>query len=118
MEELIAKLEAATEGSRDLDWFIGKAVGVIPVAWLDTHRSADFLSYTTSLDDAMTLADDLRGLMLYRATQPDMGGKDWGLSSGSIRIRARSWPFAICIAALKARVASQTVAVEHIGKAG
>lgn len=57
--KLIARLEAAAEGARELDVAIAKAVGAWrkpPPTVVDPHWTA--LHYTTSLDAAMTLVPD------------------------------------------------------------
>lgn len=75
--DLIARLEAATEGSRELDIDIGELQGFI---WQDggwCGADGDFRelpSYTTSLDAAMTLVPEgLEWMVSNRAKRPHTG---------------------------------------------
>jgi len=115
--ELIARLEAATEGSAALDVHIELAIRGI------ARQEPRVPDYTTSLDAALTLWDtpDIghdyprRGINLFYAVLP--GGKmawnanAWELKDGSSVILRlgqadhRSRPISACIAALKARAA-------------
>lgn len=98
LAELIAGLERASRPDPVLDDAIHELMPkpkvVVP------------LRYTASIDDALSMFESMpRGLHLYRNTAPDMGSRDWVVShtSPTMRVAARSWPLAICIAALKAR---------------
>ena len=112
MPGLIEKLEAADEGSRELDWAVECELHGWP---LDHMRHAALPNYTTSLDDALTLAPEgwyLRRLNQYHNNREPAWG--WGaelryhpnpiigLSVGESRASA---PLALCIAALRAREA-------------
>ena len=65
--------------------------------WIGTHAR----EFTSSIDQAMTLAEGLRGLSLMQRSNPDMGGRDWLASAGSLRSAARSWPLALCAVGLR-----------------
>lgn len=102
VDELVAKLQAATEGSRELDAAIGKAIGKIPVEWLDDFMPADIAQYSRSLDAALTLVPDRRGWSVQHLAQATavVFGTEY------IRTWANTAPLALCIAALKARSAA------------
>lgn len=118
--ELAEQCENATEPDRNLDADIAVALGhkikmatanytmeMFPaIEWQKPHPYAGMKepcpSWTASIDAAMTLANDLRGLTLSRRSNPDMGGKDWIVSAGSNRSAARSWPLALCAVGLRA----------------
>ncbi len=116
MDKLIAELEAATEGSRQLDFAIYLALG-LPItnkANLTSRMIAVHLEnvsprYTTSLDAALTLVPEG-----WRWEAADYGGGD---QDGP---RAELWHgvhhygafggtpvLAVCIAALRARQAME-----------
>lgn len=91
--------EDAVGPDRSIDGLIAHAVGCSmpddPAGWPPR--------YTASLDAALTLADGIRGLSLNRRSNPDMGGRDWIVSAGSIRSAARSWALAVCAVGLRDR---------------
>lgn len=114
LESLIAKLEAATEGSRSLDGDIAVALGLVPVVatgrWRIAgrpDRDATFFEpkgggvweapyWTTSIDAAATLVS---------------GGKGWNVGHDGATVEGRNGPIqvghtkpalALSIAALKA----------------
>jgi hypothetical protein len=100
LTELAALCEAATASDREMDamihFVIKDGIGV--------GYASDAPAFTASLDAALTLSDNfLRGLSLHQRPNPDMGGRDWIASAGSYRAAARSWPLAVCAAALRAR---------------
>lgn len=119
MNDLIERLEKATGPDRELDAEIWMTLNP---SWRDYPRteaggwitplamSAPASPYTDSIDFALTLfpTEMPRGLHLYMNTAPDMGGRDWVVShqSPTTRVAARSWPLALCIAALRARQAT------------
>lgn len=88
----------------------GSWVPVKDSVWVDpkTNRWVGTAAreFTTSIDAAMTLAEGLRGLSLNMRSNPDMGGKDWLVSAGSIRSAARSWPLALCAVGLRDKAKS------------
>lgn len=94
---VIARLERATEGSRELDGIIYAAV-TGPMSWSIPH-------YTTSLDAAMTLVNEKRfpeirkerTSSLWKAALWDIHGAG---SVGRHKVRE----IAVVIAALKARL--------------
>lgn len=120
--DLIAKLEAATEGSRELDAEIGALEDPLgrrphPAAapgWLvggDTDSPIEALAYTKSLDAARTLVPE--GWKIWDVRQCD---DSWWVhlehchpsahAEGFAPIKEpRGFPLALCIAALKARLA-------------
>ena len=121
--ELIQRLHDATGPDRELDIAIAFAFGRIrerdgnhlyatgndsdmvvePNAWDDHIVAQPLPYYTASVDAAFSLfgGNLPRGVQIYRNSAPDMGGRDWGVSPP--RTIARSWPLAICMAALKHR---------------
>ena len=110
LEELIARLEAATGPSRKLDATIDIAVNGGTAADLayvleDVERTLRPHRYTASIDAAMTLVPDDACWTVSVPRQPDMSGKRYWASLRSNHPGARgSTPaIALCIAALKAR---------------
>ena len=123
MSDLIARLEAATEGSRELDadilalsdyrstkayrgWIMMQAKGAARDDRTYLLRFAPH--YTTSLDAAMTMvpeADDrcLEITIYCTGTEVDLAYGNY-LQSGLSW--AKTTPIALCIAALKAREAT------------
>lgn len=121
MDDLIAKLEAATEGSRELDVEIvfalypesvyrPQCVGDEPIFWSEPYYKRECPAFTTSLDAALTLVPEGQGWGVL-AGEPGTDGvfhnayvtkpRDVPLQSGPCRTPA----LALCIAALNARAA-------------
>ncbi len=104
---LIEKLEAATEGSRELDLKIGQAThrgmrGRVPNYWADNLRLMGQLpEYTTSIDAALTLVPE--GTEWILLTVPEEGGYGAGVGESMWNSFALTPALAICIAALRAR---------------
>jgi hypothetical protein len=111
LTEIIAKLEAATEGSERLDLDIARALGFRIAASTggphimhknDNVASWDLPRYTRSLDAALKIAPEgwtvqmhsmnVEGAMVHEAAVDYRGWHS-----------AQSLPLAVCIAALKAR---------------
>lgn len=101
VDDLITRLEAATEGGRELDALIGNAVGRTPDGWVNYPHAYE-KHYTTSVDAALTLMPEGRAfaLLVYEA----------GAASAAIgeppqfgEHEAPSPALALCIAAIKAR---------------
>ncbi len=127
MDDLIAKLAAATEGSRDLDGEIAVACNLRPAWLLDDPRgliagrgcaragrtgpSFEVPPYTTSLDAALTVVPEGCSDLTI-----DWNGSNWAawVDVGNDGTDWQSHPsaaLALCIAALKARgPSSPTVA--------
>lgn len=104
MQELIERLEKATGPNFALEQDIWCEVFAPDAVAIDLNFKPP--PYTASIDAALTLFGDHppRGFMLSRRSNPDMGGKDYLVSgSGRLHCAARSWPLAICIAALRHR---------------
>lgn len=123
MTDLIQKIEGLSEPDREMDVAIAFAFGkvrerdgnylyatdndedmVVEQSPSDTILDAPPLPYyTASLDAALRLFGHHvpRGLTLSRSSNPDMGGRDWIVSSVGKRVAARSWPIAICLLALQ-----------------
>jgi hypothetical protein len=121
IRELIAQLEAASEGSRALDVEIliylkpnraphpeGMRGFVIPTDEpYDCPISAPY--YTSSLDAALTLVPEGKEWTIGRYQE----GRTWfeacigkpGAVENEVVVEANTSPLAVCIAALKARVA-------------
>jgi hypothetical protein len=124
-EQLAQRCEASNGPDRDLDEAImgtlfrresrnigcqeeqddGSWTSVKDSVWVDPATDqwvgTGAREYTSSIDEAMTLANGLRGLALMQRSNPDMGGKDWLASAGSIRSAARSWALALCAVGLR-----------------
>lgn len=108
LDDVIAKLEAASEGSRELDEAIGEALlngrerNPKPYgAWAELVSE-----YTTSLDAALTLVPE--GWKTYAVDGPAIdhdGLWTWMLVAGERGTHGTSHcpTLALCIAALKAR---------------
>lgn len=121
---LIEKLRAATEGSRELDAEIARALGWKPVkvhplidddAYWQKPDQPDvnwpLPDFTRSIDTALTLVPDDHNFVLRTSWWPDLGMR-WHVSIATkyhrdeIRSDDRpTAPLAICIAALVAREA-------------
>lgn len=111
MTPLITALEAATEGSRELDAVIYEALGYKVkraagwsrgVRWrfLNDGRWQVMADYTTSLDAALTLAPE--GAQIECSMSHDWA---WWKIDGHEGAHRDKW-LAACIAALRARGAS------------
>lgn len=104
MKDLIAKLEAATEGSRELDLEIWNGIERQPL--VDGENGATVANYTASIDAALTLAPEgwdfdvssMEGKSSAHVSRPVAFNK-WFSNLGQGGTPALS----ICIAALKAR---------------
>lgn len=128
MKSLIAKLEAATEGSRELDAEIWRHLGLAPAigdgvwdwkymgngAWHQSEmestwgRHAAAPHYTTSLDAALTLVPDGLGRGCWAFSRDHYGGCHadvWRNAEFNRKEHGSSKTpaLALCIAALKAR---------------
>lgn len=118
MKNLIARLEAATEGSRELDAEIAKMVGTFRSErskdeYHGTHFGPDYSPpYTTSIDTALTLMSE--GWFWDIQNEPEFGGycrmtdvPDIGEKMKDIVGYASTPALATCSAALKAREAAK-----------
>ena len=125
MSDLIARLEAATEGSRELDykialtqgWTLQKMKGDRKPYWREPGETQYYMRstygpphYTTSLDDAMTLVPegcdvDLQTRKRYCSIYRWDDSRGYGVPLGST-CDAETPVLALCIAALKAREAT------------
>lgn len=101
-ERLLALLELASEGSRDLDVAITRTIhGYTEDVWY-----AD--NYTTSLDAALTLVPEDAWYSIHRISlrhRPDDPPVHASVTTDRAHIwaRAKTVPLALCIAALRAR---------------
>lgn len=131
-KSLIAKLEAATEGSRELDVEIFAEIDgrdlrrdgdvllarsrkpphdeCVLMRWANgvAHEWQKTPHYTTSLDAALTLVPEGFDIdQIHKRQQPEMGGRMWYATiRGWSVFRSdyqRTLPLALCIAALRAR---------------
>lgn len=123
LSELIAKLEAATEPSRELDSAIGQTIGMVAY-----DRSTDVLGYpvgddapypafTTSLDAALTLVP---GGAFWRVGHDGEGPNPADFRADVLNVMpaerrsvtgkgvAGTPALALCIAALRARTKEQS----------
>lgn len=122
LSSLISRLEAAREGSRELDAEIWKAIGLTPkqekhcAEWCRMDGRTDLTreryiaawapNFTTSIDAAMTLLPERTQWQLNRTgifDQEDSCRAEVDWSNGTW---ADTPPLALCIAALKARAAA------------
>lgn len=108
MDELIARLEKAAEPDRQLDIALDK------VRWPDQHGRINLPYYTHSIDAALTLVPDLIWFEIEAGTQSNGSGRfEWplvhfgcqrtGNALGTVQVKTLA--IALCIAALKARMA-------------
>jgi hypothetical protein len=94
LAELIARLEAAAEGSRELD-----AAIAVAVFGGGSHDPGTAPHFTTSLDAALTLVPEGRGWLMR-----SVGGRGFAaISNAGEASQAKTPALALCIAALKAR---------------
>lgn len=118
INDLIEKLEAATEGSRALDGLIAQYLGLPHGPWEKVYIKSRSIAYgdekaryyTTSLDAAMTLTQGVPFIeMVIDGPEGETNVVLWSHthSDGRQKELARSYaataPLALCIAALKAR---------------
>lgn len=109
MNDLIKRLEEATEGSEQLDLDIAIALGLKkPVYSLDDSY-AEYASksppFTTSLDAALTLVPEGSEVELHFGGGAELAFADVNLSVPGVADGCgRSPALALCIAALKARL--------------
>ena len=120
MTDLIARLEAATEGSLELDAEIWMTLypnwrnfpRTEDGGWItDMGKSARAYGYTTSLDAAMTLVPEGAFVELHISPKGTSCDAEVSLNDGKFLIAddtvktstAATAPLALCIAALKAR---------------
>lgn len=117
MKDLIEKLETASEGSRELDWLVGEAIGLV-ITNKHGHlrykpKHGDSLSlplYTTNTDTALALAYssskrwDVISIEIYAEgfTAVSFESHD-PFVEGTKYVKAPTLPLALCITALKAR---------------
>lgn len=119
LDELIAKCEAATEGSRELDIAIHRALGrratnetMLTPKQIQSHFETFSPHYTTSLDDAVLVVSPGEWWVInaakgnkVTATWPSAtvgAGKRFGEGRG------KPFPLVLVIAALRARQAAQS----------
>ncbi len=115
-DTLIERLDATTEGSRELDALVGKAIGyaglgdvsderaVKAVAYADAENILTIGEVTTSIDAALTLMPEEHSCWIKIVVERGLAmvvpeGTKW---LGS-KIHAPTPALALCIAALKAR---------------
>lgn len=100
MTDLLAKLEEAEEGSRDLDIDVGYACGDIPENWLRDFLPGDMPKpYTRSIDAALTL---VTGLGSWRVGNTPSGGFA-EIGTSQVEHVAKTPALALVIAALRSR---------------
>lgn len=118
MQDLIARLEKAVEGSRELDRAIADELGIFRPKPPTSHDE-DFWTehYTTSIDAALTLVPDRWRPSSINWNDASIGVYLWewarrlttgGIEDPAIRYGAGKTPaIAICCAALRARAAGE-----------
>lgn len=113
VKELIEKLEAATAGSRELDYTIEHIVGQKPKYALEWPHPDDTTHYTTSIDAALTLVPNQFYWMFSKNLSHEYTAMlhdyripfDDGRRNRNVHTAIAKTPsIAICIAALKARL--------------
>lgn len=98
MEQLIQKLEAATEGSKRLDYEIWRNTGGAELSdWEDRIWPA----YTTSLDAALSLVPEGMWWKFSSRTKVAHIGRNKN-GTATDTAKAATAPLALCIAALRA----------------
>ena len=131
MKDPLKKLEAATEGSRELDSFLANSLGwhsanpcfeqvrywrqfdpenytyesiswSPPDDWGGGPWGAKLPHYTTSIDAALTLVPDGWTITLHHGYRISASLRDQN-TGRAVKIYASSLVLALCIAALKAR---------------
>lgn len=100
LNRLAERVEQLSGPDREVDVEIGFAIGVIPMhGWEHLHPA-----YTASIDAAMSIVSE--GVEFYtgwsRMTN-HMDGRNYSAMAARSRAWARSYPLAICAAALRAR---------------
>lgn len=112
MNDLITRLEQATEGSQELDAAICRKVGIaVRMVGVRNHlpvdnRDVPIPNYTTSIDAALTLVPEGCSVELIIDNE---SGISYAFITPSLAIKGGSREFgctpalALCIAALKAR---------------
>lgn len=111
LAELIARLEAATEGSRELDLAIyALCVPESPEKWVRDRPETYAPHYTTSIDAALSLVPETANCHGY-----DRDPKEVVAFVSRNHVKDGHWlkegchptsvPLALCIAALRARIA-------------
>ena len=101
---LIERLEAAENGSRELDQLIARNIGAGAALYSDNSGIDRALDYTTSLDAALTLVP--KGMTFGMGWDTEIAGPyAFTGKTGEERkgYYARTPALALCIAALKAR---------------
>ena len=122
LRSLIERLEAATEGSRELDYAIAETIGRETVRAMQGTFAP--WKYTTSIDAALKLVPEgLYWVVTHGRTRPDeplgctmLTGKE-PANEKVCEAEGATAALATCIAALKARQASVEVA-QRAGSAG
>ncbi len=109
-QALIAELQAATEGSRELDADVHNLIfgrrsdRASPIPHIGSDP--EILTYTTSLDAAVSLIPEGYGFRLFvpnhRRLAKTMLSDDWLDDDRLVMAYSKTTPLAICIAALKA----------------
>lgn len=99
---LAGRCEQASVPDRGLDGEIGKAVGSEPFAICDTGNSPIFMSFTASLDAAMSLVPE--GCE-WRVNWSELPDRTWAGIAGvqGLNTSAATPALALCAAALRAR---------------
>jgi len=100
---LIARLEAATAGSRELDSAISRAVGDVTAIELctDHGRIVGCPAFTASIDAALALVPEGKDWTVRSCAvmaEVDIGEDEW------ISVNAATPALALCIAALRVRI--------------
>jgi len=112
MKKLITRLKLATEGARDLDGRISRAIDIPDLVhdehgwWIDSESGTwkNVTDYTTSLDAALTLVpDDWHWYVGTNEEGPDAIIWYPGDYRLAVKATASTPALALCIAALKAR---------------
>jgi hypothetical protein len=110
LPEIIERVEAVAEGSRDLEWKIAQAIGhpsfdipstIWPPFMAGSKADRSIPAYTSSLDAALTLVPE------GCDWQVNGHGSAWIFGSRHAGADGNSPALALCAAALRARLATQ-----------
>lgn len=124
MTDILTRLRDATEGSRKLDQIIGEALK-LPPRYPSESSLCIYAHYTTSIDTALTLVPEgwkpsMMSWSVPELTEPTarvsmfmtLVSNDYkGHVRGEVKMHEGATPaIAVCIAALKARMAKEDAA--------
>lgn len=104
LDDLIARLEAATEGSLELNYAIYREINEHARNWLPEYPPGDLPGYTESVDAAMTLVPEFA---FVRTGPAGATAGCNGYRCPTTAAEAKTPALALCIACLRAIAASR-----------